>query len=64
MSLVKVTDSKTGELKRYETYDGKPLAIVKNGNLEITTLGLVEGYVIKDNNLIVYATGNLAYQKG
>jgi hypothetical protein len=61
MSLVKVIDSETKELKRFETYDAKPLAIVKDGILEITVLGISEGYVVKDNQLIVYATGNLAY---
>ena len=36
---VKVTDAKTGELKRWETPNGKPVAVMENGALALTKLG-------------------------
>jgi len=38
-SLVKVTDAATGELKRWETANAKPVAMKENGSLVLTKLG-------------------------
>jgi len=38
-SLVKVTDAATGELKRWETPNAKPIAVKRNGRLVLTSLG-------------------------
>jgi len=43
-SLVKVTDAATGELKRWETPNGKPIAVKENGSLVLTRLGKQLGY--------------------
>ena len=51
MSIVKVTDAKTGKLKRYEDEHGKAVAIVKNGRLQITVVGAERNLVVKDNKL-------------
>jgi len=45
-SLVKVTDAATGELKRWETPDAKPLAVRKNRSLVLTKLGKKLGYKV------------------
>jgi hypothetical protein len=45
-SLVKVKDAATGELKRWETPNGKPLAVKKSGNLVLTKLGKKLGYKV------------------
>jgi hypothetical protein len=40
MNLVKVTDATTGELKRWETPNGKPVLVVENRHkLILTKLG-------------------------
>ena len=51
-SLVKVTTAATGELRRWETPHGKPIAVKENGSLILTKLGKrlgykVNGYVVK-----------------
>ena len=43
-SLVKVTDTANGELKRWETANGKPIAVRQNGSLVLTKLGKQLGY--------------------
>jgi len=45
-SLVKVTDAATGDLKRWETPKGKPLAVRKNRSLVLTKLGKKLGYKV------------------
>lgn len=61
-SYVKVSDANTGKLKGYQDVYGTYLAKVdENDTLKITKEGLIEGLVVKDNQLIVYASGNLAY---
>jgi len=50
-SLVKVKDAATGELKRWETARGKPLAVKKNGSLVLTELGKKLGYRVKEENV-------------
>ncbi|WP_309492396.1 hypothetical protein [Candidatus Hecatella orcuttiae] len=48
-SLVKVTDAATGELKRWETPNGKPIAAKENGNLVLTRLGKQLGFRVFSN---------------
>lgn len=43
-TLVKVTDAASGELKRWETPNGKPIAVKGNGSLVLTKLGKQLGY--------------------
>jgi len=43
-SLVKVSDVATGELKRWETPKGKPIAVKQNSSLVLTKLGKQLGY--------------------
>jgi hypothetical protein len=43
-SLVRVTDATTGQLKRWETPKGKPVAVKENGSLVLTKLGKQLGY--------------------
>jgi hypothetical protein len=45
-SLVKVFDAATGRLKRWETSEGKPIAIVSQGKLTLTELGKRLGYKV------------------
>ena len=47
--LCKVTDAKTGKLKRYETNSAKTVAIVQNGVLKITPLGSTLGFHVVGN---------------
>ena len=61
MGIVKVTDANTGKLKRYESHDGKPLAKVVNGKLQITLIGQDEGLIVKNNKLVYYHSGDSAY---
>ena len=61
MSIIKVSDAKTGTILRYEDEHGKSLAIAKNGHLHITPLGQSKGLVVKDNKLIDYMSQELAY---
>jgi len=44
--LVKVSDAATGELKRWETSTGKPVAVMDNGSLALTKLGKKLGYKV------------------
>ena len=44
---VKVTDAATGELKRWESPNGKTLALIENGKLVLTALGKRLGYRVK-----------------
>jgi hypothetical protein len=43
-SPVKVFDATSGRLKRWETSEGKPIAIVLEGKLTLTELGKGLGY--------------------
>jgi len=49
--LVKVMDAKTRKLKRWESHNGKPLAIAKNGRLALTKNGERLGYKVTRNHL-------------
>jgi len=49
--LVKVTDAATGHLKRWETDNGKPVAIKKNKSLVLTKLGKKLGYRVNGHIL-------------
>jgi len=51
MSIVKVTDAKTGKLKRYEDEHGRAVAIMKGNKLQMTTRGAEMNLVIRDNKL-------------
>ena len=51
MSIVKVTDAKTGKLKRYEDEKGRAVAVVKNGRLQITASGADLNLVVRNNKL-------------
>lgn len=51
VNLVRVTDAETGELKRWENPDGKPLAIVEDGILKLTLLGRQRGYRVINKHL-------------
>ncbi|GAJ23245.1 unnamed protein product, partial [marine sediment metagenome] len=42
--LIKVMDATTGELKRWETPNGKPIAVKQNSSLVLTKLGKQLGY--------------------
>ena len=48
---VKVMDAKTGELKRWETARGKPVAIIENGTLVLTKLGKQLRYKVNNKEL-------------
>ncbi len=50
-SLVKVKDATTGELKRWETSNAKPVAIRRNGSLVLTLLGKRLGYKVNGYTL-------------
>ena len=45
-SIIKVTDSTTGALKRWESEEGHPLAIMSGDELVLTDLGRRMGYAI------------------
>lgn len=51
MSIVKVTDAKTGKLKRYEDEHGRAIAIMKDGKLVMTIKGGESNLVIRNNKL-------------
>jgi len=51
-SPVKVTDAKTGELKRWESPSGKPLAVKENGKLVLTDLGKRRGYRVQGDLIV------------
>lgn len=51
-NLCKVMDAKTGRLKRWESHNGKPLAIVKNRRLSLTKNGERLGYKVTRNHLV------------
>ena len=51
-SPVKVTDAKTGQLKRWETTRGKPMAVMENGSLVLTKVGSQLGYKVRNNELV------------
>jgi len=51
MGLVKVTDAKTLELKRWETPNGKSLAVMEDGKLVLTELGKRRGYQVLNGHL-------------
>jgi len=51
-SIVKVTDAKTGKLKRYESATGQPLAHYRNGRLLLTSLGKRKGYSTSGKRLM------------
>ena len=48
--LVKVTDASTGELKRWESPNGKPLALIEDGKPVLTNLGKRLGYKVVGNH--------------
>ena len=50
--LVKVMDAKTGELKRWETLRGKPIALMENGSLVLTKLGRQLRYKVSNKELV------------
>ena len=50
--LVKVMDARTGELKRWETPRGKPMAAMDNGNLVLTDVGRYMGYKVSNKELV------------
>lgn len=50
-NLVKVTNAQTGELKRWESSSGKPLAILEDSKLILTQLGKRLGYRIDGDYL-------------
>jgi len=52
--LVKVMDAKTLELKRWETPNGKPIAVKENGSLALTRLGKELGYKVNGNDSLVF----------
>lgn len=60
-SLIKISEAKTGKLKRIENREGIPIAIVNDGKLEITFHGMEEGYTVKGNKLINRKSGIDAY---
>ncbi len=45
--VVKVMDAKTRKLKRWESPNGKTLALIENGKLVLTALGKRLGYRVK-----------------
>ena len=50
--LVKVTDAITGDLRRWETQRGKPMAVMENGSLVLTRIGIQMGYKVRNKGLI------------
>ncbi|GAJ09835.1 unnamed protein product [marine sediment metagenome] len=50
--LVKVMDARTGELKRWETPRGKPMAVMENGSLVLTKVGRQLGYKVSKEELV------------
>ena len=50
-SIVKVLDASTGRLKRYEDAQGRAVAIVKGGKLQMTTRGAELNLVLRNNKL-------------
>ena len=50
--IVKVTDAKTGKLKRWENAKGKPLAIMSGDELVLTSQDKWEGYSVSGKKLI------------
>ena len=46
-NLEKVTDTASGELKRWGTANGKPIAVRQYGSLVLTKLGKQLGYRVK-----------------
>ena len=50
-SLVKVSEANTGELKRWETPNAKPVAVKRNGSLVLTKLGKQLGYRVNGHIL-------------
>jgi hypothetical protein len=56
--LVKVISARTGELKRWETPRGRPLAVMENSSLVLTRAGKRLGY--KANGHSVEAVSGLA----
>jgi len=61
MSLVRVTDAKTGKLKRFEDSQGRAVATVVNGKLQITTKGADRNLVVKDGKLYEIGASFPAY---
>ena len=56
-SIIRVTDEKTGKFKRYEDKQGRALAVLVRGKLQLTTKGLDRGLIISDGKLINMKTG-------
>ena len=50
--LVKVTDASTGELKRWETQRGKPMALMEGSILVLTKIGRKMGYKVSNKELV------------
>ena len=50
-SLVKVTNASTRELKRWESSNGKPLALIEDDKPVLTKLGKRLGYKVVGNHL-------------
>lgn len=51
VGLVKVTDNQTGELKRWETPNGKPVAVIQDDILVLTKLGRQLRYTVAGKHL-------------
>lgn len=49
--IVKVSDARTGKVKRYEDEQGRAVAIMKGGRLVMTSRGAEMNLVIKNNKL-------------
>lgn len=56
-SIVKVTDARTGRLKRYTDDKGRALAVVINGRLQITTKGVDRGLIVSKGRLVNMGSG-------
>jgi len=50
--LVRVMDETTGQLKRWETTRGKPMAVIENGSLVLTRVGRCMGYKVRDKKIV------------
>jgi len=51
MSIIKVTDAKSGKLKRYEADEGKPIAIISGSKLVLTDFGKKLGYITSSKGI-------------
>ncbi len=61
MGIIKIKSQKTGKLLRFESKEGVPLAIVRDGKLEMTFDGMKEGLAVKGGRLVNRSSGVSAY---